>query len=118
MSAEDPVATTTLAPPSASLRVDDACTIRVGSSRVTLDTVVAAFHAGATPEQLVQDFPTLDLADVYSAIGYYLHNRRQVDDYIAKAARQAEEFRQQSPGLYATDVRQRLLARRDNKEAG
>jgi uncharacterized protein (DUF433 family) len=110
--------TMTLAPPPASLRVDDSGTIRVGSSRVTLDTVVAAFHAGATPEQLVQDFPTLDLGDVYAAIGYYLHHRAQVDDYIASGQRQSEEFRRQSPALYPADVRQRLLARRDDRQAG
>jgi uncharacterized protein (DUF433 family) len=108
----------TLAPPPASLRLDDSGTIRVGSSRVTLDTVVAAFHAGATPEQIVQDFPTLDLGDVYAAIGYYLHNRAQVDNYITSGQRQAEEFRRQSPGLYPGDVRQRLLARREGKQAG
>src|SRR4051794_11888144 len=108
----------TLAPPPASLRLDDSGTIRIGSSPVTPDTVVAAFPAGATPEQLVQDFPTLDLGDVYAAIGYYLHNRAQIDDYIASGRRQAEEFRRQSPGLYPTDVRRRLLARRDSRQAG
>ena len=104
--------TLTLNAPSAFLRVDDRGTVRIGSSRVTLDTLVAAFHAGATPEQLVQDFPTLDLADVYSAIGYYLQNRSQVDAYIAEGERKAEALRRQSPGLYAADVRRRLLQRR------
>lgn len=108
----------TLSPPYAPLRIDDTGTIRVGSSRVTLDTIVAAFHAGATPEQLVQDFPTLDLGDVYSAIGYFLHNRAQVEEYIAKGERQADEFRRGSPGLFATQVRQRLLARTEGKQAG
>ena len=108
----------TLAPPPAALRLDDSGTIRVGTSRVTLDTVVAAFHPGATPEQLVQDFPTLDLGDVYAAIGYYLHNRAQVDDYIASGQRQAEEHRRHSPGLYPADVWQRLLARQEGRQAG
>jgi uncharacterized protein (DUF433 family) len=98
--------------------VDESGTIRIGSSRITLDTLVAAFHAGATPEQLVQDYPTLDLADVYSAIGYYLHNRARIDEYIANGERQAEGFRRQSPTLYANGVRQRLLARRDAERAG
>src|SRR4051794_23336343 len=105
-------ATTTLFSSPASLRVDDAGVIRIGSSRVTLDTIVAAFHAGATPEQMVQDFSSLDLADVYAAVAYYLHHRDQVDAYIAQGSRAAEEFHSQSGGLYAADVRQRLLARR------
>jgi uncharacterized protein (DUF433 family) len=110
--------TMTLAPPAVSVRLDETGTIRVGPTRVTLDTLVAAFHAGATPEQIVQDFPTLDLADVYSAIGYYLHNRKQVEAYIADGERRAEELRREVPGLYAADVRARLLARRDAKQAG
>ena len=32
-------------------------TLRVGATRVTLDVVVAAFEQGATPEEIVQDFP-------------------------------------------------------------
>jgi hypothetical protein len=39
---------TTVAEPSP-LRVDEGGTIRVGATRVTLDTLIAAFGAGATP---------------------------------------------------------------------
>lgn len=46
--------------------------IRVGGTRVTLDAVVAAFDAGATPEEIVQQYPSVTLADVYSVIGYCL----------------------------------------------
>ena len=112
------MAAITLSPSPPSLRVDDAGVIRIGSTRVTLDTIVTAFHAGATPEQIVQDFPSLDLGDVYAAMAYYIHHRDQVDAYIAQGARAADEFRAQSSGLYAADVRQRLLARRNSKRTG
>jgi hypothetical protein len=46
--------------------------IRVRGARVTLDTVVAAYRRGCTPEQIVQDYSVLDLADVYSVIAYFL----------------------------------------------
>ena len=36
--------------------------IRLGRTRVTLASVVYAFDAGATPEEIVQKYPTLDLA--------------------------------------------------------
>lgn len=39
--------------------------VRVRDTRVTLDTVVSAFCDGATPEEIVQQYPSLDLADVY-----------------------------------------------------
>jgi len=32
--------------------------VRVGNTRVTLDTVVAAFKQGATAEEIVQQYPS------------------------------------------------------------
>ena len=65
------------------LQVDSDGVMRVGGTRVTLDTVIAIFEQGATAEEIVQRFPTLDLADVYFAIGYYLRHRQEVDDYLS-----------------------------------
>ena len=42
--------------------------IRVRGTLVTLDTIVTAFHAGATVEEIAQKFPTVPLADVYQII--------------------------------------------------
>ena len=38
--------------------------LRVGSTRVTLDTVVAAYREGMTPEGIVEQYPSLRLADL------------------------------------------------------
>jgi hypothetical protein len=43
---------------------------RVGGTRVTLDLVVRSFNRGATPEEIAQAFPSLQLADIYQIIGY------------------------------------------------
>ena len=40
--------------------------IRVVGTRVTLDTIVAAFDAGATPEEIIQQYPSVDLATAYA----------------------------------------------------
>jgi uncharacterized protein (DUF433 family) len=56
--------------------------IRVGDSRVLLDLVVHAFDDGATPETIIQMYPTLQLADVYASITYYLRHRQVVQDYL------------------------------------
>ena len=34
-----------------------------------------------TAEEIVQQYPTLDLADIYTVIAYYLRNREDVDAY-------------------------------------
>lgn len=38
---------------------------------------------GLTPEELIEKFPHLTLAQVYDALGYYYDNREEVDQDIA-----------------------------------
>jgi uncharacterized protein (DUF433 family) len=54
-------------------------TWRITDTRVSLDSVVAAFWAGSTPEEICQDFPSLSLVQVYSTIAYYLSHQEQLD---------------------------------------
>jgi uncharacterized protein (DUF433 family) len=51
---------------------------RIGGTRVTLDLVVRAFNRGATAEEILQKFPSLELSDVYQVIGYYLKHQAEL----------------------------------------
>jgi uncharacterized protein (DUF433 family) len=87
--------------------------IRVGGTRVTLDTVVAAFHDGMTAEAVVEQYPSLALADVYLVIGYFLSHQEEVDAYLAGRRQQAAEIRGQNEAKFDPNgIRARLLARR------
>ena len=56
--------------------------VRVAGTRVTLDTIVAAFDAGATAEEeIAQQYSSIALADVYSVITYYLRHKTAVSAY-------------------------------------
>jgi uncharacterized protein (DUF433 family) len=68
--------------------------IRIGKTRVTLLSVMNAFHRGATPEEIVQQYSALTLAEVYATIAYYLQNRGEVDAYLAEERRYAADVRQ------------------------
>ena len=93
----------------------EAGVLRVGDSRVSLDTVIFAFGQGATPEQIVEDYDSLELAEVYAVISYYLQNREEVEDYLANRKIQREQLRRQIESrLNPQGVRERLLARRRN----
>ena len=86
---------------------------RVGGTRVTLDTVVAAFHDGATPEEIVEQYPAIGLDQAYAVIGYYLRHQPEVDAYLssraeASARARAEIEHEQPP----QGQRGRLTARR------
>ena len=86
--------------------------IRVGNTRVTLETVVHEFKNGSTAEEIVYQYPVLDLADVYAVISFYLKNQTAVESYLLSSNVAAERIQaivqHQFP---ATDLRQRLLDR-------
>ena len=87
--------------------------IRVGKARVTLDTVVSAFLNGATAEEISHRYPSLDLADVYSVITYYLRRRVEVDAELGERREHAERVRMQNESRFdPSGIRDRLLARR------
>ena len=71
------------------IRADATGTLRVGSSRVTLDALAGSFNRGSSAEEIAQQFESLTLAEVYAAIGYYLRNAAQVDTYLSQRRAQA-----------------------------
>jgi hypothetical protein len=76
--------------------------------------VITAFDLGATPEQIVHKFPTLQLADVYAVITYYLRHQDEVQAYMAEQHKAAEALRQQLDVEFPPpkNLRARLLKRR------
>ena len=87
--------------------------IRVKGSRVTLDTIVAAFAEGATAEEIAQQYPTLDLAVVYGVSSYYLQHADEVDAYLSERQEKAAAIRRENERRFEPrGVRERLLARR------
>jgi len=91
----------------------EAGVLRIGDSRVSLDTVITAFGQGATPEQIVEDYDSLELAEVYAVISYYLQNRDEVENYLARRKVQRERLRRQIEShSNPQGIREKLLARR------
>lgn len=98
------------------LRTDEHGTIRIGKTRVTLQSVIHAFQRNESPEEIVEGFPVLELGDVYAVIAYYLGHRQEVDEYIKQEMAIAEETRREYEKQYPPKVtRQMLLARLEEK---
>ncbi len=95
------------------LKADADGVVRVGGTRVTLDTIVAAFREGATAEEIAQQYPSVSLADVYATIGYYLRQTEGVEAYLKQRRAQAHDVRRENERRFDPQgVRERLLARR------
>jgi uncharacterized protein (DUF433 family) len=98
------------------LRLVDGDTLRVGNTRVPLERVIYAFHHGCAPEEIVHKYPTLELADVYAVIAYYLRHQEAVDDYLRQREAEGDEIERQIRAEFHGDaLRERLLARRAQK---
>jgi uncharacterized protein (DUF433 family) len=99
------------------ITVNDAGVWRVKGSRVSIDSVLYAFNNdGASPEEIVWQFDSLDLKKVYSVINYYLHNREKVDKYLADSDKATHKiFRKIDKDFPRAGLREKLLARRTSK---
>lgn len=94
------------------LREDADGVIRVGGTRVTLDTLVAAYRQGSTAEQIAEDYSSLHIADVYAAIAYYLRHREEVEEYLVRRRRLAEAVRGELRERFPSEgIRERLESR-------
>ena len=94
------------------LREEPPGVLRVGKSRVLLELVIHAYQQGEPPEAIVEMYDTLDLADVFAVIAYYLAHRAEVDEYLGQCDEKAEALRRkieasQRPG----PTKEELLAR-------
>jgi uncharacterized protein (DUF433 family) len=95
------------------IQADDAGVLRVGGTRVRLETVINAFNNGSTAEEILLKYPSLNLTDIYAVITYYLWSREEVDAYLEMRRQQEEAVRRENETRFPpAGVRERLLARR------
>jgi uncharacterized protein (DUF433 family) len=86
--------------------------LRIGGTRVTLDTLVEAYREGFSAEEIAQQYPSLKLADVYSVLSYLLRQSAEVEQYLQQRQVAGSEVRLENEARFpAVGVRERLLAR-------
>jgi uncharacterized protein (DUF433 family) len=85
------------------LKMDEHGTIRVSGTRVTLDTVIARYRQGDTPESIHEGFDVLPLNDIYTIIAYYLSHRDELDTYLREREAEAARIRQETEARYTPD---------------
>jgi uncharacterized protein (DUF433 family) len=98
------------------LRVDEGGVVRVGKSRISLDLIVEQYENGMTPEDMVRAYDTLDLADVYAVIAYYLRHKDEVQSYLKRREEDAGALRAKIEAEHPRVTRQELIARREANE--
>ena len=70
--------------------------VRIDGTRVTVLQIVTCYQQGLTPEEIADQYPHVNLAQIYAALTYYHANRDEIDRELeAEAAefdRLANEF--------------------------
>jgi uncharacterized protein (DUF433 family) len=95
------------------LHEDENGVLRVGGTRVSLESVVIAFDRGASAEEIVDSYPTLTLASVYATLAYVLTHRQMVDEYLAARRVAVSELQAEVERRFPPEgLRARLLSRR------
>ena len=84
----------------------------VSGTRISLDSLIHAFHRGESPETICQNFELLHLEEVYGAIAYYLANQITLDAYLLSQGKKWTEGKLSSEPLPAS-LRERLTRVRD-----
>src|SRR5687767_4129427 len=97
----------------APLQMDEDGVVRVGGTRVRLETVLAAFNQGCSAEEILLKYPSLQLTDIYAVITYYLWHRSEVETYLQERQGSVETVRQENEARFSPQgIRARLLSRR------
>lgn len=100
----------------APLSIDADQVIRVGRTRVTLDTVISAFLEGATAEEIAEDYSSLNLADVYVVLGFYLGHKAVVDQYLEERRQLGDAIEKEIRGQQKNgSLREKLMDRMATK---
>ena len=106
--------TLTIALEPAPIETDIHGVVRVAKTRVTLDTVVTAFLEGCIPEEIQEQYPSLQLSAIYLVIGYYLRHRDEIHSYLAERQRQSVMIQQEAEQRFdPVGIRDRLVARQN-----
>jgi uncharacterized protein (DUF433 family) len=105
------LANTFIAIPPPKRYAEDGLVIRVGNTRVPLDTVIGEYNDGASAEEIVLSYDSLSLADVHAVISYYLRHREQVEEYMKEREVLATDSRRTHESVWPGHIRERLQAR-------
>lgn len=94
------------------LAMDEHGTFRVSGTRVTLETLIAAFDRGDTPEEIHEQYPSVALGDINAVLTYSVRHRATVQDYLGEREHAGARVRARVEDAFPPDgLRARLLAR-------
>ena len=85
--------------------------IRIKGNRIDIEIVLEDYLEGASPEEILLHYPTLNLEKIHATILYYLAKKEEVEAYLERVRQLDEEARQEqsrNPSPFIVELRERL----------
>jgi hypothetical protein len=76
------------------------------------------FDAGASAEQIADEYDALTLDQVYGVVFFYLRHRDEVKAYLAAEERDSEAARQRVQAAFPNHLREKLLRAQRSRDSG
>lgn len=91
--------------------------IRVKGTRIGIETILYEYiDRGCTAEEIVQNYPSLTLEQVYATILYYLQNKETIGNYLKNWIEHGHKMREQQR-LNPPPVSEKLRQLRATRQA-
>ncbi len=72
---------------------------RIDGHRIRVQDVVSMYYVrGHSPEEILDDFPSLSLVKIHAALAYYHDHREELDREMREEAEFVERFKREHPG--------------------
>ncbi len=88
--------------------------IRIKGHRIGLEHVLEFYLDGYSAEEILREFPTLNLEKIHATLTYYWAHKAEVDDYLRRGREMAERAYQEW-AANPSPVVQRLRALREQR---
>jgi uncharacterized protein (DUF433 family) len=92
--------------------------IMVEGHRISLYHVIDKYQSGFTPEQILDEYPTLSLEKINDVLAFYHENQAEVDAYLQRCRKEMEDFRAAFPRGAGKDELIRYFAARNQPPKG
>jgi uncharacterized protein (DUF433 family) len=91
--------------------------LRVGHTRVSLESVWHLHQQGTSAAEIVQAFDTLQPADVHAVLAWALRHREEVEAYLKRRDEEAAQIRRQLEEVGLTPTLQESAKLKEKLEA-
>ena len=97
------------------LVADEEGVLHVAGTRVTLECVAEMFEGGASPEEIADEYDSLELADVYAVVTYFLRSPSEVKTYLSEQTEISTSAAKRADDLFPRGLREKLIRARDER---